>query len=42
VLGWSQAEAEVLMAGVRKELADHANHIYAKMLFLYGQKPADA
>ena len=42
VLGWTPEEADLLMASVRKDIANPANHIYAKMLFLYGQKPADA
>jgi hypothetical protein len=30
------------MAGVREDITNSAIHIYAKMLFLHGQKPEGA
>tara|TARA_R110002060_G_scaffold52285_4_gene63226 strand:+ start:365 stop:547 length:183 start_codon:yes stop_codon:yes gene_type:complete len=38
-LGWSNEEAQALMAGVRNELKDRRNHLYALVHFVYGRKP---
>lgn len=40
-LGWSNERAQALMAGVRKELRDHRNHLYVLVHFIYGSKPKD-
>ncbi|KAI9737927.1 MAG: hypothetical protein M1834_009297 [Cirrosporium novae-zelandiae] len=42
VLGWSNAETQVLIAGVRKEILDLSIHIYGKIHFAYGRKPLSA
>ena len=42
ILGWPKEEADVLMAAAREDVTNPGIHIYAKMLFLHGQKPADA
>jgi hypothetical protein len=39
VLGWSNAEIQLLLVGVRKELLDRRFHGYSKFYFVYGQKP---
>lgn len=41
VLGWTNNRAQGLMAGVRKELQDHKNHLYVLVHFTYGKKPED-
>ncbi|EAW13655.1 class I SAM-dependent methyltransferase [Aspergillus clavatus NRRL 1] len=39
-LGWSRAEIEVLVAGMRQELRDYQNfHLYTKVHVIYGQRP---
>ncbi|KAL2807746.1 S-adenosyl-L-methionine-dependent methyltransferase [Aspergillus granulosus] len=37
-LGWSVAEVQLLLSGVRRELLDRKLHIYSKMYVLYGQR----
>lgn len=37
-LGWTTQEVHAFLVGVRKELCDRSIHIYAKHLFVYGQK----
>lgn len=37
--GWKPEEAQVLMAKVRKELADPSLHMYAPIYFVWGRKP---
>ncbi|KAK2807265.1 hypothetical protein FQN50_005553 [Emmonsiellopsis sp. PD_5] len=37
-MGWSPAEIEVLLSGVRKDLKDTSLHCYTKVHFVYGQK----
>jgi hypothetical protein len=39
ILGWENSRIQILLAGVRKELADRTIHTYAQMYFVYGQKP---
>lgn len=39
VLGWTAAEVQVLLAGVRSEVTDRSLHIYGKFYWVYGQKP---
>ncbi|KAJ5551398.1 hypothetical protein N7535_000652 [Penicillium sp. DV-2018c] len=39
VLGWTRAEIEGLLAGIRKELRDTSHHVYTKLRVVYGQKP---
>ena len=39
VLGWSNEQAQVFFAGVRKEVKDRSLHLYVKAYFVYGQKP---
>ncbi|KAK2813779.1 hypothetical protein FQN50_000177 [Emmonsiellopsis sp. PD_5] len=41
VLGWSNEEIEVLIAGLRNQIQDKSIHVYARAHFIYGQKPAD-
>jgi hypothetical protein len=39
-LGWSRAEIEVLVAGMRKELREYQiYHLYTKVHVIYGQRP---
>lgn len=39
-LGWSRAEIEVLVAGMRKELRDYQTyHLYTNVRIVYGQRP---
>ncbi|CAI7643318.1 unnamed protein product [Penicillium crustosum] len=40
VLGWTRAEIEGLLAGIRMELRDTSYHLYTKVRVVYGQKPA--
>ncbi|KAH6713325.1 S-adenosyl-L-methionine-dependent methyltransferase [Leptodontidium sp. MPI-SDFR-AT-0119] len=40
-LGWSVAEIEVFLVGVRKALHDSSFHAYMPLHMLYGQKPSD-
>jgi hypothetical protein len=37
-LGWSVADVQLLLAGVRRELLDRKLHIYSKMYVVYGQR----
>lgn len=39
VLGWSHAEIQMLLVGVRRELQDRSFHGYSRLYFVYGQKP---
>ncbi|KAJ5978933.1 hypothetical protein N7501_002275 [Penicillium viridicatum] len=39
VLGWTRAEIEGLLAGIRMELRDTSYHLYTKVRIVYGQKP---
>ncbi|OQD70773.1 hypothetical protein PENPOL_c001G01527 [Penicillium polonicum] len=39
VLGWTRAEIEGLLAGIRMELRDTSYHLYTKVRMVYGQKP---
>ncbi|GAD92425.1 TAM domain methyltransferase, putative [Paecilomyces variotii No. 5] len=39
VLGWTNAEIQLLLVGVRKELLDRQFHGYSKLYFVYGKKP---
>lgn len=39
VLGWTRAEIEGLLAGIRMELRDTSYHLYTKVRVVYGQKP---
>ncbi|OQE10917.1 hypothetical protein PENVUL_c003G07777 [Penicillium vulpinum] len=39
VLGWTRAEIEGLLAGIRTELRDTSHHLYTKLRVVYGQKP---
>ncbi|CAI7633980.1 unnamed protein product [Penicillium palitans] len=39
VLGWTRAEIEGLLAGIRMELRDTSYHLYTKLRVVYGQKP---
>jgi DNA-directed RNA polymerase specialized sigma24 family protein len=39
ILGWSTAQIQVLLAGVRKELRDQKFHGYSRYYFVCGQKP---
>jgi hypothetical protein len=39
VLGWSAAEIQLLLVGVRRELQDRGFHGYSRLYFVYGQKP---
>ncbi|KAJ5499872.1 hypothetical protein N7453_008923 [Penicillium expansum] len=41
VLGWTRAEIEGLLAGIRMELRDTSYHLYTKARVVYGQKPGD-
>ncbi|KAB8235638.1 class I SAM-dependent methyltransferase [Aspergillus alliaceus] len=38
MLGWSRAEIEVLVAGMRKELRDTSLHLYSRLHIIYGQR----
>ncbi len=38
ILGWSNDECQVLMAGVRRDFRNKANHLYANFHFVYGRK----
>ncbi|KAH7336594.1 S-adenosyl-L-methionine-dependent methyltransferase [Rhexocercosporidium sp. MPI-PUGE-AT-0058] len=38
-LGWSNERAQALMEGVRNELKDRRNHLYALVYFIHGKKP---
>ncbi|KAJ5545972.1 hypothetical protein N7494_003557 [Penicillium frequentans] len=40
VLGWTRAEIEAILAGVRYELKDLSNHLYSRVHIVYGQRPA--
>ncbi|KAJ5834920.1 hypothetical protein N7447_000946 [Penicillium robsamsonii] len=40
VLGWTRAEIEGLLAGIRLELRDTSYHLYTKLRIVYGQKPS--
>lgn len=42
VLGWTRAEIEGLLAGIRTELRDTSHHLYTKVRIVYGQKPEAA
>ncbi|KAJ0417894.1 S-adenosyl-L-methionine-dependent methyltransferase [Aspergillus carlsbadensis] len=37
-LGWTVADVQLLLAGVRRELLDRKLHIYSKMYVVYGQR----
>ncbi|KAJ5398953.1 hypothetical protein N7465_009442 [Penicillium sp. CMV-2018d] len=39
VLGWTRAEIEGLLTGIRMELRDTSYHLYTKVRIVYGQKP---
>ncbi|EEH06366.1 methyltransferase [Histoplasma capsulatum var. duboisii H88] len=39
ILGWSQAECQVLCAKVKAEFRDRRNHMYIKTYIVYGKKP---
>ncbi|KAJ5636495.1 uncharacterized protein N7484_009808 [Penicillium longicatenatum] len=39
VLGWTRAEIEAILAGVRYELKDLSNHLYTRVHIVYGQRP---
>ncbi|CAI7598119.1 unnamed protein product [Penicillium glandicola] len=39
VLGWTRAEIEGLLTGIRMELRDTSYHLYTKLRVVYGQKP---
>ncbi|KAJ5468457.1 hypothetical protein N7475_006209 [Penicillium sp. IBT 31633x] len=39
MLGWTRAEIEGLLAGIRQELRDTSHHVYTKVRIVYGQKP---
>ena len=41
VLGWSNQEAHMFFASVRRELTDRSIHVYSKWYFVYGQKPTE-
>jgi hypothetical protein len=41
MLGWTRAEIEGLLAGIRKELRDTSHHVYTKLRVVYGQKPGE-
>lgn len=38
VLGWTIQEVHVFLAEVRKEMVSRSLHLYAKFIFVYGQK----
>ncbi|PGH34127.1 hypothetical protein GX50_03090 [[Emmonsia] crescens] len=40
VLGWSEAECQVLSAKVKAEFRDRKNHMYIKTYFVSGKKPS--
>ena len=40
VLGWTEQEIEVFLAGVRKEWRDGKVHTHWPLYSIYGQKPA--
>lgn len=39
VLGWQEAEIQVLMAKVKNDLRKTAHHLYLPVYFVYGRKP---
>jgi len=39
ILGWTTAQIQLLLVGVRKELMDRNFHGYSRLYFVYGQKP---
>jgi len=39
VLGWSNEETQVFLAGVRKDLKNRAVHSYCNLHVVYGRKP---
>lgn len=39
VLGWTSAQIQLLLVGVRRELLDRRFHGYSKLYFVYGKKP---
>lgn len=42
ILGWDVAAIQLLLVGVRKDLADRSLHIYSQFYVVYGQKPKDS
>ena len=40
-LGWSLAETQVFLVGVRKDLSNTDYHIYTNCHFLHGRKPTE-
>ena len=38
-LGWTADEVGIFLTGVREELINRKIHLYAKHVYVYGQKP---
>ena len=39
ILGWNEMEIQVMIAKVKKELADRSIHLYLPIYVVYGRKP---
>ncbi|KAF7528722.1 hypothetical protein PCG10_010258 [Penicillium crustosum] len=42
VLGWSNNDTQIFLAGVRKDLKNPAVHTYCKLHVVYGRKPSES